>query len=50
MRAFLASHPQNAHGTHACGLADVGIDEDEIGERFARYRAHYGVEAEGRTR
>ena len=49
-RALLASHPQNAYGTHASGLADSRIDEDEIGARFARYRAHYGVEAEGRPR
>lgn len=46
MRAFLAEHSQDEHGTHAYSWADTGLDLDEWRERTRRYQEHFGVESE----
>jgi hypothetical protein len=37
MEAFVAANPQGRHGRHEYALADYGLDEAEIRERFAPY-------------
>jgi hypothetical protein len=46
MDAHLASHPQGAHGAHRYTLADFGLDERMVRERFAVYCERFGVEPE----
>lgn len=42
-RAWIAANPQHKYGTHRYGLADFGLDADELGARFKRYRERFGV-------
>jgi hypothetical protein len=37
LSAFLRDNPQHKHGRHHYAAADFGLDEAEIGRRFARY-------------
>ena len=46
MRAHLATHPKGQYGTHAYTLADFGLREAEVRERFAAYCERFDVEAE----
>lgn len=46
MRAFLASHPRDAHGTHRYTLEDFGMRLGEIRERFAAYMDAFDVAPE----
>lgn len=43
MAAYANAHPKNTLGVHTYDLADYGLDVDAIRERFAGYRARYGV-------
>jgi hypothetical protein len=43
MTAYADAHPKNTLGVHTYELADYGLDADAIRERFAGYRARYGV-------
>lgn len=49
-RSWLAANPQHKYGAHRYGLADFGLDRDELAARFARYCARFGVEPGGRGR
>ncbi len=46
VRAFLADHPQHAHGVHAYALADFGLDGAEVRRAFTDYRERYDIPAE----
>jgi hypothetical protein len=46
MRAFLAAHPQHAHGVHAYAPEDFGLDEAALRRDFAAYRERYAIAAE----
>jgi hypothetical protein len=42
MRAHAATKTQGRHGTHAYELADFGLDEAQVRERFAGYLDRFG--------
>jgi hypothetical protein len=42
MRDHVAASPQGKHGTHAYTLQDFGLDEEQVGERFAAYLDRFG--------
>ncbi len=42
MRAHVADAPQGKHGTHRYELADFGLDEAQVTERFAAYLDRFG--------
>ncbi|MCB9726460.1 MAG: sulfotransferase [Spirochaetaceae bacterium] len=44
---WVDSNPQHKYGTHRYGLADFGLDPEELDARFKRYREHFGVAREG---
>jgi hypothetical protein len=46
MHDHLAGHPQGKHGSHAYTLADFGLDERAVRNRFAAYTERFGVEEE----
>jgi hypothetical protein len=46
MRAWHTDNRQHKHGGHAYTLAQFGLVEGEIRERFARYMRRFGVAAE----
>ncbi len=37
--------PREKHGRHVYRLADFGLDQDALAERFAAYRARFGLDA-----
>ena len=41
MQATLEASPQHRHGVHRYRLADFGLREDALHQRFARYRARF---------
>ena len=41
MRSTLEASPQHRHGVHRYRLADFGLREDALHERFARYRSRF---------
>jgi Sulfotransferase family len=43
MRAFLAEHPADEHGTHRYSFADTGLDEGELRARARRYTDYFEV-------
>jgi hypothetical protein len=43
MAEYVAAHPKNALGKHSYGLAEFGLDEREIRQRFAGYIERYNV-------
>ena len=45
MRAHLVASPKGRHGEHRYGLADFGLSEGEVRERFARYDERFGGDA-----
>jgi hypothetical protein len=45
-RAYLDTHPQGVHGEHRYAFDDLGLDADEVRERFARYQSAFAVENE----
>ena len=47
MRDGLAARPQDKHGVHRYSFDDLGLDQNTESRRFARYRHHFGVPAEG---
>jgi hypothetical protein len=47
MRAHLAAHPKGEHGPHAYTLADFGLGEAAVRDRFAAYCERFDVEEEG---
>jgi len=49
MRRWHADNPQGKHGGHRYTPEEFGLSEGMMAERFARYRAHYGVERERPT-
>ncbi len=46
MRAFLAAHPADEHGTHTYSFAATGLDEDEVRARMQRYETYFDVPRE----
>jgi len=46
MVAHLAAHPKGKHGAHEYTLADFGLAEATVRDRFADYTEHFGVERE----
>jgi Sulfotransferase family len=46
MAAYLAAHPRGRHGTHEYALADFGLEEITVRDRFAGYTERFGVEVE----
>ncbi|RIL06353.1 MAG: sulfotransferase family protein [Proteobacteria bacterium] len=46
MRAWHATNPQHKHGGHRYALAQFGLAEGAIRERFARYAERFGVRPE----
>jgi hypothetical protein len=46
MRAWHTDNRQHKHGGHAYTLAQFGLVEGEIRERFARYMRRFDVAAE----
>ena len=46
MRAFLAAHPADSHGTHRYSFADTGLDAGELRERARRYQDYFDVASE----
>jgi Sulfotransferase family len=46
MQAHLDAHPQGKHGTHAYTLADFGVEELLVRERFSAYIERFDVEHE----
>lgn len=47
MRAYVAANPQGKYGAHQYDLAEFGVDEAAIRERFAGYVDEYDVPLEG---
>lgn len=45
--AYLHDKPRGKHGAHAYTLEEYGLDEAMVEGAYARYVAHYGIEAEG---
>jgi hypothetical protein len=43
MRAYLAGHQRDRHGRIDYRAEDLGLDAEELGQRFAGYRARFGV-------
>jgi hypothetical protein len=50
MRAFLADHGRDKHGSHRYSFADTGLDEAEIRERARRYIEYFDVPSETPSR
>jgi hypothetical protein len=46
MQGHLDRHPQGAHGAHRYTLADFGLDERTVQDRFAAYCDRFGIERE----
>lgn len=46
MRAFLAAHPADEHGTHTYTFSATGLDEDEVRARMQRYETYFAVPRE----
>jgi len=42
-KRWLAGNPQHKYGTHRYGLADFGLDPEELAARFKPYRERFGV-------
>jgi len=42
-RRWLAGNPQHKYGTHRYGLADFGLDPEDLAARFKPYRERFGV-------
>jgi hypothetical protein len=49
MRRFLADNPRDRHGQHRYSLAAFGLAADDLAQRFAAYRDHFGVPSETRA-
>jgi hypothetical protein len=49
IRDALAAHPQHQHGRHRYRLADFGLEQGELRERFARYRDRFLLEESAPT-
>lgn len=47
MKAYLVSNPRGKHGAHRYRLADLGLEEAELRERFAFYQETFTVQTEG---
>ena len=46
MRAFLAAHPADEHGTHTYSFAATRLDEDQVRARMQRYETYFAVPRE----
>jgi hypothetical protein len=46
MEAYLTKHPKDEFGSHRYGLADFGLDGDEVNAVFKGYRERFGIQAE----
>lgn len=46
MHSHLAAHPKGKHGAHAYTLADFGLNEHDVRDRFAAYCERFDVEVE----
>jgi len=46
MAAYAAAHPKNRFGSHRYDLGQLGLDAEELAERFAGYVGRYGVPRE----
>ncbi|QYG93172.1 sulfotransferase [Iamia sp. SCSIO 61187] len=46
MAAYVAAHPQGAHGRHGYDLATYGLDEGQLRGRFSAYVERHGVAIE----
>jgi hypothetical protein len=49
MVEHLRTHPRGHHGPHRYSLADAGLTESQVDERFATYRDRFGVTIEAAT-
>ena len=49
MRAWLAAHPQNRHGTHRYQLDDFELTRADVDRAFTAYRERFAIPAEERT-
>ena len=45
MAAYVQANPKGKHGAHRYDLADFGLDDGEVIERFGPYADRYGVSA-----
>jgi hypothetical protein len=46
MQAHLEAHPKGKHGAHQYTLADFGLTESAVRDRFAAYTDRFGIEEE----
>ena len=46
MQAHLAAHPKGKHGAHRYTLADFGLEEAAVRDRFSAYTERFAVESE----
>jgi hypothetical protein len=46
MTAYVAAHPKGSRGEHHYDLARLGLNADDLNERFGPYRDRYGIESE----
>lgn len=47
IRRFRRENPKGKHGSHSYGVAEWGLDADEIVERFRAYTDRYDIETAG---
>ncbi|MEM1114420.1 MAG: sulfotransferase [Pseudomonadota bacterium] len=46
MQAFLDDNPADKHGKHSYSLADTGLEEASLRERFANYESYFNIPRE----
>ena len=46
MHAHLVAHPKGKHGAHQYTLADFGLEESTVRDRFAAYTERFDVAVE----
>jgi len=46
MTAYVAAHPRGSRGEHRYDLAGLGLNADDLDDRFSAYRDRYGIESE----
>ncbi|MGH8983481.1 MAG: sulfotransferase, partial [Acidimicrobiia bacterium] len=46
MSTYASANRQDKYGRHTYELADLGLERDELEERFADYRARYDIPRE----
>jgi hypothetical protein len=46
MQSFLDDNPADKHGKHLYRFADIGMDEQEVGEMFRGYQSYFDIPSE----